>query len=63
MIREYRCAALDTPLAYIRKKIDPRPPGAQKKVQKGLFGALDVKIRMKGCEATEIAVVLAPTYL
>ena len=30
MIRAYRCAALDTPLAYIRKKIDPRPPGAQK---------------------------------
>ena len=27
MIRAYRCAALDTPLAYIRKKIDPRPPG------------------------------------
>ena len=26
MIRAYRCAALDTPLAYIRKKIDPRPP-------------------------------------
>ncbi len=23
------CAALDTPLAYIRKKIDPRPPGPQ----------------------------------
>ena len=31
MIRAYRCAALDTPLAYIRKKIDPRPPGAQKR--------------------------------
>ena len=29
MIRAYRCAALDTPLAYIRKKIDPRPPGPQ----------------------------------
>merc|ERR1711983_225254 len=27
MIRAYHCAALDTPLAYIRKKIDPRPPG------------------------------------
>ncbi len=26
IIRAYRCAALDTPLAYIRKKIDPRPP-------------------------------------
>merc|ERR1712020_334847 len=31
MIRAYRCAALDTPLSYIRKKIDPRPPGAQKR--------------------------------
>ena len=31
MIRAYRCAALDTLLAYIRKKIDPRPPGAQKR--------------------------------
>ena len=31
MIRAYRCAALDTPLAYIRKKIDPRPPGAQER--------------------------------
>ena len=31
MIRAYRCAALDTPLAYIRKKIDPRPPGPQKR--------------------------------
>ena len=31
MIRAYRCAILDTPLAYIRKKIDPRPPGAQKR--------------------------------
>ena len=30
MIRAYRCAALDTLLAYIRKKIDPRPPGVQK---------------------------------
>ena len=29
MIRAYRCAALDTPLAYIRKKIDLRPPGPQ----------------------------------
>ncbi len=26
MIRAYRCTALDTPLAYIRKKIDPRSP-------------------------------------
>merc|ERR1712074_369357 len=26
MIRAYRCAALDTPLAYIRKKIDPQAP-------------------------------------
>ena len=34
-----------------------------KKGQKGPFGALDVKIRMYGCEATEIVVVLAPTYL
>ena len=31
MIRAYSCAALDTPLAYIRKKIDPRPPVAQKR--------------------------------
>ena len=38
MIRAYRCAALDTPLAYIRKKIDPRPPGAQKWAKKVLFG-------------------------
>merc|ERR1711983_11502 len=29
MIRAYHCAALDTPLAYIRKKIDLRPPGPQ----------------------------------
>ena len=38
MIRAYRCAALDTPLAYIRKKIDPRPPGAQKRAKKALLG-------------------------
>ena len=38
MIREYRCAALDTPLAYIRKKIDPRPPRAQKRAKKALLG-------------------------
>ena len=38
-------------------------PWGPKKGQKGPFGALDVKIRMYGCEATEIAVVLAPTYL
>ena len=63
MIRAYRCAALDTPLAYIRKKNWPQAPWGPKKGQKGPFGALDVKIRMYGCEATEIAVVLAPTYL
>ena len=34
-----------------------------KKGQKSPFGALDGKIRMYGCEATKIAVVLAPTYL
>ena len=34
-----------------------------KKGQKGPFGALNGKIRMYGCKATEIAVVLAPTYL
>merc|ERR1711862_263322 len=38
MIRAYRCAALDTPLAYIQKKIDPRPPGAQKRAKKALLG-------------------------
>ena len=38
MIRAYRCAALDTPLAYIWKKIDPRPPGAQKRAKKALLG-------------------------
>ena len=37
MIRAYRCAALDTPLAYIREKIDPRPPGAQKRAKKALL--------------------------
>ena len=36
----------------------PGPLGP-KTGQKGPFGALDVKIRMYGCEATEIAVVLA----
>ena len=39
MMRAYRCAALVTPLAYIRKKIYPRPPGAQKSP----FGALNEK--------------------
>ena len=38
MIRAYRCAALDTPLAYIRKKINPRPPGAQKRAKWPLGG-------------------------
>ena len=43
MIRAYRCAALDTPLAYIRKKIDPRPPGAQKRAKKALLRPLTEK--------------------
>merc|ERR1712020_866681 len=30
MIRAYRCAALDTPLAYIRKKLTPGPLGPKK---------------------------------
>ena len=39
MIRAYRCAALDTPLAYIRKKIDPRPPvGGCSAAQRVVFG-------------------------
>ena len=38
MIRAYRCAALDTPLAYIRKKIDPRPPvGARSAARRAVF--------------------------
>merc|ERR1712130_704208 len=31
----YRCAALDTPLAYIRKKIDPRPPVGGRSAARG----------------------------
>ena len=30
MIRAYRCAALDTPLAYIQKKLTPGPLGPKK---------------------------------
>merc|ERR1712130_713709 len=30
MIRAYRCAALDTPLTYIRKKLTPGPLGPKK---------------------------------
>ena len=38
MIRAYRCAALDTPLAYIRKKIDPRPPvGGRSAARRAVF--------------------------
>merc|ERR1711944_227189 len=41
MIRAYRCAALDTPLAYIRKKIDPRPPvGARSAARRAVFRPL-----------------------
>ena len=43
MIRAYHCATLDTPLAYGRKKIDPRPPGAQKRAKKALLGPLTEK--------------------
>jgi hypothetical protein len=38
MIRAYRCAALDTPLAYIRKKIEPRPPvGGRSAARRAVF--------------------------
>ena len=38
MIRAYRCAALDTPLAYVRKKIDPRPPvGGRSAARRAVF--------------------------
>ena len=38
MITAYRCAALDTPLAYIRKKIDPRPPvGGRSAARRAVF--------------------------
>ncbi len=38
MIRAYRCAALDTPLAYIWKKIDPRPPvGGRSAARRAVF--------------------------
>merc|ERR1712208_142109 len=34
----YRCAALDTPLAYIWKKIDPRPPvGGRSAARRAVF--------------------------
>ena len=51
------------PTCLYLEKNWPQAPWGPKKGQKGPFGALDVKIRMYGCEATEIAVVLAPTYL
>ena len=38
MIMAYRCAALDTPLAYIRKKIDLRPPvGGRSAARRAVF--------------------------
>ena len=41
----------------------PQAPWGPKKGQNGPFGAPDEKNGMYGCEATEISVVLAPTYL
>ena len=54
MIREYRCAALDTPLAYIRKKIDPRPPRAQKRAKKALLGTSTEKSECRAAKPPKL---------
>ena len=38
MIRAYRCAALDTPLAYIRKKLTQGPLGPKKGPKRPFWG-------------------------
>ena len=54
MIRAYCCAALDTPLAYIWKKIDPRPPGAQKRAKKALLGPSTEKSECMAAKALKL---------